>query len=81
MVPLSGVLLSVATWLSSGSGETAATILLAALGLLGVWALARPFLRCGLTPRPETVEREPVAGHGRPPLEEGSQHEPASSKT
>lgn len=39
-----------ATWLGSGAGEAAATAVLAALGALAVWALARRASRLGATP-------------------------------
>ena len=74
-----GELLSsrIATWLSSGSGKTAATVLLTVLGVIVIWALSRPLF--GATAQ---VPAELEAAHmdGRAPSEERSQHEPASSK-
>lgn len=76
-----GELLSsrIATWLSSGSGQTVAAILLAALGALIVWALARPLFRRGSAAQ-EPTEPQAVRAHGHAPTDERSQHEPASSK-
>jgi len=77
-----GELLSsrIATWLSSGNGQTAATIVLTALGLLAVWALARPAFRRGSTP-PQAAEAEAGPAPAHTASEERSRHEPASSKT
>lgn len=76
-----GELLSsqVATWLSSSGGQTAAATLLAALGIMAVWALTRPLFRRG--PIAPQDPGEPVADPANRPLpsEERSQHEPASS--
>lgn len=72
-----GELLSsrLATWLSSGSGQTAATVLLAALGVIVVWALSRSLFGSTASAEPEAARTD-----GRAPTEERSQHEPASSK-
>lgn len=75
-----GELLSsrIATWLSSSSGQTAAAALLAALGILVVWALTRSLF--GSTAQPFTDPQEATPARGHAPSEERSQHEPASSK-
>lgn len=77
-----GELLSsrIATWLSSGNGQTAATIVLTALGLLAIWALARPALRRGPTP-PQAADSQAEPAPAHTASEERSRHEPASSKT
>jgi cytochrome c-type biogenesis protein len=70
-----GELLSsrIATWLSSGSGQTAATILLAAVGVLVVWVFWRRLFRSDWT-------AHDLVAHERASTEERSEREPASSK-